>query len=82
MTTEDFNKLINSMKEKLGDENTSKIADDLAILISDNANINKDLETKDNTIQKLNTDKDTLINTNGKLLQQIAVRVWRTKERK
>lgn len=75
MTTEDFNKLINGMKEKLGDENTSKIADDLAILISDNANINKDLKTKDDTIQKLNTDKDTLINTNGKLLQQIAVRV-------
>lgn len=75
MTTEDFNKLINGMKEKLGDENTSKIADDLAILISDNANINKDLKSKDDTIQKLNTDKDTLINTNGKLLQQIAVRV-------
>ena len=75
MTTEDFNKLINGMKEKLGDENTSKIANDLAILISDNANINKDLKTKDDTIQKLNTDKDTLINTNGKLLQQIAVRV-------
>lgn len=75
MTTEDFNKLINGMKEKLGDENTSKIADDLAILISDNANINKDLKTKDDTIQKLNTDKDTLINTNGKLLQQIAVRI-------
>lgn len=75
MTSEDFNKLINGMKEKLGDENTSKIADDLAILISDNANINKDLKTKDDTIQKLNTDKDTLINTNGKLLQQIAVRV-------
>ena len=74
MTTEDFNKVINGMKEKLGDENTSKIADDLAILISDNANINKDLKTKDDTIQKLNTDKDTLINTNGKLLQQIAVR--------
>lgn len=75
MTTEDFNKIINGMKEKLGNENTSKIADDLAILISDNANINKDLKTKDDTIQKLNTDKDTLINTNGKLLQQIAVRV-------
>ena len=71
MQTEDFNKLINGVREKLGEENTSLIADDLAILISDNAQINTDLENKDKEIEKLGKDKENLIKVNGNLLQQV-----------
>lgn len=71
MQTEDFNKLINGVREKLGEENTSLIADDLAILISDNAQVNSDLENKDKEIEKLGKDKENLIKVNGNLLQQV-----------
>ena len=71
MQTENFNNLINGIKEKLGEENTSLIADDLAILISDNAQVNSDLESKDSEIEKLGKDKENLIKVNGNLLQQV-----------
>ena len=71
MQTEDFNKLINGVREKLGEENTSLIADDLAILLSDNTQVNTELENKDNEISKLQTDKENLIKVNGNLLQQV-----------
>ena len=44
MKTEEHNKLINGIKEKLGEEETSKIADDLALLISDNTQVNNELK--------------------------------------
>lgn len=71
MQTENFNNLINGIREKLGEENTSLIADDLAILISDNAQVNSDLENKDSEIEKLGKDKENLIKVNGNLLQQV-----------
>lgn len=71
MKTEEHNKLINGIKEKLGEEETSKIADDLALLISDNTQVNNDLKNKDNEIDKLKTDKENLIKVNGNLLQQV-----------
>ena len=46
MKTEEHNKLINGIKEKLGEEETSKIADDLALLISDNTQVNNELKNK------------------------------------
>ena len=73
MKNEEFNTLINNMKEKLGEENTSLIADDLGLLITDNSQMNSDLNKKDDTIQKLQNDKETLIKTNGNLLQQVAM---------
>lgn len=71
MKTEEHNKLINGIKEKLGEEETSKIADDLALLISDNTQVNNELKNKDNEIDKLKTDKENLIKVNGNLLQQV-----------
>lgn len=71
MKTDEHNKLINGIKEKLGEEETSKIADDLALLISDNTQVNNELKNKDNEISKLQTDKENLIKVNGNLLQQV-----------
>ena len=71
MQTDKFNNLINGIKDKLGEENTSLIADDLAILISDNAQVNKDIEDKETKINDLENYKDNLIKINGNLLQQV-----------
>lgn len=71
MKTEDFKKLTDEINEKLGKENASKIADSMAKLITDNVQVNKDLKTRDEEIEKLNKDKEVLMETNMSLLQQV-----------
>ena len=73
MLPKEFEKLTNSIKEKLGEENTSLIADDLGMLITDNATMNKEIADKDKQIDKLKDDKEKLITTNGSLLQQVSM---------
>ena len=72
MIEKEHEKIINNIKEKLGKENVGKIADDLGLLITDNANMNKDLSKKDDEIKILREDKERLITTNGNLLQQVS----------
>lgn len=71
MKNEDFEKTMNSIQEKIGEEASSLILDDIGILLTDNQNINKELETKNNEIIKLKQDKETLQRVNSNLLQQI-----------
>lgn len=73
MKKEDFSNFINGIQKKLGKENSSKIADDLGKLITDNSQMNTELEQKEEQIQKLKTDKENLITANGNLLQQVAM---------
>lgn len=69
MKIEDITK---SMTEKLGKEEASKIADDMASLLTLEASRIKEMKSKDDTIEKLQKDKETLISANGNLLQQIS----------
>ena len=71
MLEKDFQNEINKIKEAVGDEIVGKIADTLGVLISDNTNMNAELNKKDDTIKSLQNDKDTLIKTNGNLLLQV-----------
>ena len=73
MQEKDFEKLTNTMQEKLGKENASKIADDIGLLLTDNGQMNKILKEKEAEIQKLKQDKENLIQVNGNLLQQVAM---------
>ena len=73
MKKEDFEKLTNNMQEKLGKENSGLIADDLGTLITDNNAMLLEIENKNKEIEKLKADKETLITTNGNLLQQVAM---------
>ena len=73
MLEKEFEKITKSIQDKLGNENTSLIADDLGKLITDNATMNKDLKQRDERISKLEKDKEALITTNGNLLQQVAM---------
>lgn len=71
MKSEDFEKLTASIQTKLGKEASSKIADDLGKLITDNNLMNKEIENKNNTINQLKSDKELLMETNMSLLQQV-----------
>lgn len=68
------------IQEKLGQEESGKIADDIAnILIFEESN-NKILEEKNATIDKLNKDKEMLIQANGNLLLKVPQGKEETKE--
>lgn len=71
MIEKDFQKIIDNIKETVGEEVTAKIADNLGILVSDNVNMNEEIVKKDDTIKSLQDDKDRLIKTNGNLLLQV-----------
>lgn len=73
MKKEDFEKITESMQEKLGKENSSLIADDIATLITDYSNMNKEIDNKNKQIEKLKNDKENLITANGNLLQQVSM---------
>ena len=63
--------IVDKIQEKLGKEESGKIADDLAnILVIEEAN-SKTIQEKDNLINKQKKDKDMLIQANGNLLLQI-----------
>lgn len=66
-----FEDIRKSIDKKLGKENSSLIADDMASLITFNAEREKTLNTKNEEIEKLRKDKETLIQANGNLLQQV-----------
>lgn len=63
---------LKEMQKKLGKENSSKIADDIATIISYDSARSKDIKNKDEEIIKLRNDKEMLITANGNLLQQIS----------
>lgn len=70
---DEFETSLNSIQEKLGEENSAAIADEIAKLMSYNTNIKQTIQTKDKSIQKLQSDKENLISVNGNLLQQVAM---------
>ena len=72
MKQEEFEKLQNNMKEKLGDSNFALISDDIATLMSENNSMNTQLNERDTKITKLEQDKSNLIETNGNLMQKIS----------
>jgi len=73
MTNEDFKKRISGIEEKLGKENASIIADELANLISDNISMNKMIADKDNIITEKTELNNKLVMANSSLLQQVGV---------
>lgn len=72
MNSEELNNYIDSIKEKLGDENSALISDDLGSLITRNTEVYNTLENKDKEIERLNGLNQNLVSANGKLLQQVS----------
>lgn len=71
MTYEELETLTNGMRERLGEENSAIISEDLLnVLSSYKASLEKIAElTSEN--EKLKADKEELLKTNGKLFQKI-----------
>lgn len=69
MKIEEITKSIN---EKLGKEEASKIADDMASLITLDSGRQKELKAKNDEIEKLKKDKDMLIEANSNLYLQVS----------
>lgn len=73
MKEKDFEKSINGMKEKLGEETSGLILDDLGLLIADNTNMNNEIKQKDEEIEQLKKDKENLLQVNGNLFKQVSM---------
>ena len=73
MKQKEFNEAITNIQNKLGKENASSIADDLAKLISDNDSMNKTIDKKENEFNELQGKYETVIEANGNLLQQVSI---------
>ena len=82
MNNKEFEKLTNGMQTKLGKENSSLIADDIGILISDNQSMLSQIDNQQKEIERLKRDKENLITANGNLLQQVSMGVEKPKENK
>lgn len=68
---ETLSNIVDSIQEKLGKEEAGKIADSLAdILVIEEAN-DKSFKEKDALAKKLESDKQMLIEANGRMLKQI-----------
>lgn len=73
MKKEEQQKLFEGIKNKIGNDNYSKIADDIGVLITDNETMNNTISNKDNEIQQLKENNEILITANGNLLQQVGL---------
>lgn len=72
MNSEELNVYIDSIKEKIGEENAALISDDLGELITKNTEVYNTLGNKEKEIERLNGLNQNLVSANGKLLQQVS----------
>ncbi len=68
-----FSSITESIKTKLGEEESAKILDDVANILVLEKSVNDSIVEKDKTIDKLKSDKNTLIEVNGNLIKKIPV---------
>ena len=71
MDDEKLLKITSSIEEKLGKDTSATIADDLGILMTENATTQQMLKDRDEEIRKLKDRNEKLVTANGNLLQQI-----------
>ena len=69
----DLELITKSIQKKLGKENSAMITDDLANIITVKANYEKELQSNKEEIEDLKKSKETLIEANGNLLQQVSM---------
>ena len=71
LTKEEFESLINSIKEKLDETTQALISDDLVGVLSSYANAMDEIASLGEKIAGLETDKEELLKVNGKLFQKV-----------
>ena len=78
MNSEELNTFLESIKEKLGEENSALISDDLGNIITKNSEAVNTLQNKEKEITRLNNLNEKLVSANGSLLQQVSMGVEQT----
>lgn len=73
MKEADFQEKLNSIQEKIGEEASNLILDEIGILLTDNKNMNGEIQNKQMEIERLKKTNETLQNVNGNLLQQVSM---------
>lgn len=73
MKNEDYQKKMDSMLEKVGNDAGNLILDDVGLLITDNKQMNDEIEKQNKKIEELQKMNTTLQTINGNLLQQVSM---------
>ncbi len=71
MGKDEFEELITKIKNGLDETSGALISDDLLGVVSNYNLLADELETKNQEIAKLNSDKEELLKVNGRLFQKI-----------
>ena len=71
LTKEEFEGLINSIKEKLDETTQALISDDLVGVLSSYGNALDEIASLGEKITGLETDKEELLKVNGRLFQKV-----------
>ena len=68
---DDFNKTIDHIKEKVGEENSALISDELISLMTEHKSLTEQNNEKAEQIATLKSEKDDLVNANAKLFRRL-----------
>lgn len=71
MNEDDLTKIMDSIQQKIGVENSATIADDLGMLITKNSETLKTMSSQNDKIKELQDKNEKLVISNGNLLKQI-----------
>ena len=66
-----FNETINHIKEKVGEENSALISDELISLMTEHKSLTEQNESSAKQIETLKSEKDDLVNANAKLFRRL-----------
>ena len=73
MKNKDFQNKMNGIQEKIGEEASNLILDDIGVLLTDNQSMTDELKNKDDEIERLKKTNETLQKVNSNLLQQVSM---------
>lgn len=68
---DNFNKTIDAIKEKVGEEDSALISDELLSLMTEHKALTEQNEERGKAIESLKTEKEELVSTNAKLFRRI-----------
>lgn len=68
---DNFNDTIEHIKEKIGEESSALISDELISLMSEHKNVCEQTESMESQITTLKQEKENLVDANSKLFQRV-----------
>ena len=82
MTYEELENAMNNLREKLGEESSALVSEDLLSILSSYKNLTDEIKEHEEEIENLKNAKDELLKINGKLFQKIGFEKEEEKEEK